>query len=777
MRLWSFLIIPVFVMLVVGACGGGAGSKVDQTDGDGGPGGPGGQLGDGGGCQPKTCADMGYNCGQNADGCGNLLDCGTCTAPTFCGAGGFSKCGGDEPGDGGICTPKTCADQGFTCGPAGDGCGNMIACGACNAPQFCGGGGFSQCGGNASPEAGVCVPSTCAAQGITCGPAADGCGNLLQCGTCQAPQICGGGSAPGVCGDTIPCTGLCLNQVACGGGVTTTFTGTVVAGTQAPYGTPDPVPNVIVYVPNGPVAAFAPGVQCNQCGADVSGNPLIETTTDYKGNFTLTNVPVPPSGMVPVVIQLGRWRRQLTFPVTQCTTASLGQIHMPRNKTEGDIPFTAISTGEYDALECVLVKMGVDTTEFTIPGGGGRIEMYQGNGVDDGPNTPAETALTATAGPTVFDNYDQVLFPCWGGDPEPGSVDSTFGQSNVKTPTELSNFNAYVNGGGRVFTTHYSYAWLFNNPPFSTVATWAPDIEPLTATANIQQAPAEVNTFYMWMNALTTNGSTGGQFTLNQPRYGLSAINTSESELWIEGTNPQGTETGYTSEGTAPASFPLLFTTNTPVQSANQCGRVIFSGFHVITTEAGFTGTFPSECAQQPMSAQEKALEYLIWDLASCVPGPPAPLCRPLTCAQQNIGCGPAGDGCGNTIQCGPCTAPQTCGGGGQFAQCGGVDAGTCVPQTCAQQNIGCGPAGDGCGGAINCGPCTPPQTCGGGGTPGQCGFIDGGSCTPQTCQELGINCGSSGNGCGGTLSCGTCTAPETCGGGGMPGVCGGGTR
>src|SRR5262245_1728145 len=29
----------------------------------------------------KTCADEGANCGPIGDGCGGIIDCGTCTAP------------------------------------------------------------------------------------------------------------------------------------------------------------------------------------------------------------------------------------------------------------------------------------------------------------------------------------------------------------------------------------------------------------------------------------------------------------------------------------------------------------------------------------------------------------------------------------------------------------------------------------------------------------------------------------------------------------------------
>jgi len=39
----------------------------------------------------------------------------------------------------------------------------------------------------------------------------------------------------------------------------------------------------------------------------------------------------------------------------------------------------------------------------------------------------------------------------------------------------------------------------------------------------------------------------------------------------------------------------------------------------------------------------------------------------------------------------------------------------------------------------------------------------NGGTCTPTTCSALGKTCGSVSNGCGGTLSCGTCAAGQTC--------------
>jgi hypothetical protein len=130
--------------------------------------------------------------------------------------------------------------------------------------------------------------------------------------------------------------------------------------------------------------------------------------------------------------------------------------------------------------------------------------------------------------------------------------------------------------------------------------------------------------------------------------------------------------------------------------------------------------------------------------------------CNPQGCP-PNVECGPASNGCGGIIaSCGTCSPPQTCGGGGTAGVCGGTSG--CVPLTCAQAGVTCGPAGDGCGNLIQCGACD----------------AGGSGCTPETCSQLGYNCGPAGDGCGGTIAtCGTCTPPLTCGGGGTPGVCG----
>jgi hypothetical protein len=167
--------------------------------------------------------------------------------------------------------------------------------------------------------------------------------------------------------------------------------------------------------------------------------------------------------------------------------------------------------------------------------------------------------------------------------------------------------------------------------------------------------------------------------------------------------------------------IPLHFTFNTPVgaPSQNQCGRVVYSDWHAQSYNFTKNKTFPAECPAGAMTAQEAIVEFMLFDLSACVM-PYTPVCTPKTCASENIQCGPAGDGCGNLLNCGPCPMGQYCGGGGP-GKCG--NSSSCMPSTCAAQGLQCGPAGDGCGNQLNCGNCPTGEICGLGG-PGKCGKV-----------------------------------------------------
>ena len=746
---------------------GGAGGANDGGPGDGGfdGGGSGGAGGDAGSdsfsCNtPLTCAKQGFNCGPAGDGCGGLLDCGTCTAPEVCGAKSPGVCAqgvGVLPDGGTSCVPTTCLAQGFSCGFAGNGCGGSLNCGPCTAPgESCGGGGKSGVCGKPS-----CTPRTCADLDAGCGVHGDGCGGVTPlCGTCNYPDTCGGGGILNRCGNTFPdggadagqaCTNLCLQQNGCDGGTRTSVSGTVYAPTDpALYGNPDPLSGAFVYIPNGTVKKFDAGVACEKCSDSVSGDPLVSTTTAINGSFVLTNVPCGTN--IPLVIQLGRWRRQITIPSVACcanTALTAAQTRLPRSQGEGhpndNIPLIAVTTGNADNLECILPKIGIAASEFTTPSGTGRVRMYRDNGVNPLGGLPAASTLYNS--PTELAKYDVVIADCVGGE-------------QTKSAAQRTNMENYANGGGRLFTSHYGYVWLYGKPSsnsFTPTADWdVNQSSPPNQDGYVDMSFVKGQTFAQWLaavNALAVSSTPlVPRIRVNTVRRDFDAVN-APAERWVYGT-ADGKAVSQTN-----AAIPLQYAFTTPLAAtaANKCGRVLFSDFHVSSG-----GTFPA-CTSGPMTPQEKVFEYLIFDLTSCVT-PYTPNCGAKSCAELGFNCGPAGDGCGGLLNCGTCASPQSCGGGGQPGVCGGG----CTPRTCAAQGLTCGPAGNGCGGELNCGTCPPGQVCGGGG-PGVCGSA---GCAPKTCTDQGFNCGPAGNGCGGLLDCGNCPPGQVCGGGG-PGVCG----
>src|SRR5262249_37974307 len=254
-----------------------------------------------------------------------------------------------------------------------------------------------------------------------------------------------------------------------------------------------PLYNAIVYVPNGQIQPFSAGVTCDRCGAVTSGSPLVTTLTEADGTFLLKDVPTGSN--IPLVIQIGRWRRQVTLPTgPACTNPPIidvNLVRLPRNKTEGDIPLMAIATGNADPFECLLRKMGISDSEFTAPGGGGRIHYYVSNGKPMATPTPDAGNLWTDAGTLM--NYDVVLLPCEGA-PNPHAA----GTQNIIN---------YTSAGGRVFTTHYGYVWIaapFAPNPFPLTGDWQPDPSqthnpPSPFTVNVDQSFPKGAAFASWL--------------------------------------------------------------------------------------------------------------------------------------------------------------------------------------------------------------------------------------------------------------------------------------
>jgi hypothetical protein len=397
----------------------------------------------------------------------------------------------------------------------------------------------------------------------------------------------------------------------CSGTATTSITGTV----YAPNGT-DPLPNVTVYIPTTPVAPFTPGVSCPTVGALPSGNPLVGTETDVNGNFTLLNVPVGSN--IPLVIVSGRWRRQLVIPsTTACVNTQLPSNFavMPQNQSQGDIPKIAIATGAVDQVECVLRKVGISDSEFTDPTGSGRINLYLGSGASGAEidlATPTQASLMENA--LTLNSYDVLMLPCQG--TPIGNYLYNSGSVSISNPSgapsalgteELANFINFANSGGRVYSSHYSYAWMFQNPPFNGVVNWDVDQAPLPdGLATVDTTFSGGQTLATWLQNVGAS-TTMGQIEINTLKHDFNGV-IAPTQSWLTLDDP--------ADGNPVMQMVFDTPIETPGTTVNQCGRVLFNEYHVENGASSPLQSFPQECSSSTtMTPQEKLLEYMLFEL------------------------------------------------------------------------------------------------------------------------------------------------------------------
>ncbi len=382
----------------------------------------------------------------------------------------------------------------------------------------------------------------------------------------------------------------------------TSVSGTVYSPAKSQ---PDPLYNAIVFVPQGKPDAFQSGATCDQCGVLNTAKAVSTTLTNSAGKFQLAGI--DSGDNVPLVIQIGRWRRQVTIPhVAACTNTELPAelTRMPRNQQEGDIPLMAIASGWADPTECLLRKMGIDEAEFTIPGGTGRIHIYESDGANAGAGATNADALFASV--DALKKYDMVLLPCEG---FPDSKNPPTARPDPAGP----NLLAYLNAGGRVFATHFSDYWFATGPnPLPKTATWGRTLPPITdnLTAKVDTSFPKGAALAEWLQNVGAS-QTKGEIDIKQARHNVDGPN-APAQRWIYSDSPTSLQ---------------HFTFNTPFDGDPNasCGRAVYSNFHIASrTSQGSTRppptTFPKECdSDMTLDAQEKVLEFMLFDLASCV--------------------------------------------------------------------------------------------------------------------------------------------------------------
>jgi hypothetical protein len=307
-------------------------------------------------------------------------------------------------------------------------------------------------------------------------------------------------------------------------------------------------------------------------------------------------------------------------------------------------------------------RIGIDDAEFTNPSGTGRINLF----VDDifgsaGVDTPTSAYASGAAfadfstlfsavdgvadggytdgGVDPLSSYDIVMIACQGSQSAGRAVSSA----------EKQGLKTFVDNGGRAFLSHYNYSWLrggnvvgskdlapsaegsaidlqtkYNQTPFPPIAVWE-DPSALTyapggdGTYLVDTSFPRGSDMSKWLFNVGAS-TTAGSIALSNVKDPATSVISGVAERWIY-EDSMGT--------------PYI-SANTPIEESatpdQQCGRVVHTGIHVAAVSSDTHSAFPNGCVTGDLTAQEKALEFLFFDLSSCVSdetkAPPAPPVR-----------------------------------------------------------------------------------------------------------------------------------------------------
>ncbi|HTB73791.1 MAG TPA: hypothetical protein VK762_11135 [Polyangiaceae bacterium] len=446
----------------------------------------------------------------------------------------------------------------------------------------------------------------------------------------------------GVCPPGSPLS--CYVNQNCPGGSQTTIAGTV----YDPAGR-NPLPNVVVYVPNDPstVRLINTGTStCLDCETPIDDYVTV-TVTDAKGHFSLAGVPTGEN--VPLILQAGKWRRMIAVPqVKDCATTNLpssgsGQARLPRNHQEGDLPQMAVLTGGCDNVACFLIGAGVDPTEFTAPGAGGHVAVYQGLGATGSgaalSNGVAGDCTTSScplwSSKQALETYDDVFLGC-----ECDAHDET------KLAPSLLAMHDWLGEGGRVFATHSQTTWFRNGPSdLQSIAAWT--LGPASGASGpfaVDTSSAAGQSFASWLFNVGAADPDGG-VSLNPADISTSVTTVaSPTSAWIRDTS-SATDGGDGGDAGGQAGNVKLLSAPMPVATGDAsvplyCGRVVVSDIHPGGGQAlqgsssdgsSAPAPVPAACAAGSLTPGEEALEYLLFSSeGTCVLGqskvpPPLP--------------------------------------------------------------------------------------------------------------------------------------------------------
>jgi hypothetical protein len=427
-------------------------------------------------------------------------------------------------------------------------------------------------------------------------------------------------------------------ECACASDNTTTIEGYVFdpAGKNPLYNVSVYVPDPASPLPNLDTVPLACG--CTQLfPAKVRA---MSAPTDATGHFKIT---CAPSGMVSLVVQTGKWRRQYDgIAVSANRPNTVANLRLPANSSEGSLPNIAIATGASDSFECLPLRLGVSASEYVVGSAvGGHIHIYTGYRGAALAAGSVEAYLGLWDQPAHLNEHDVVILSCEGQETTGGTPGAPLNAANQ------SSLMSYANAGGRVFASHFQYAW-FSSGPFATgansIATWTTGAQHIDDT---RAFPADIDT------TLVAGASFPAGSALAQWLNLVGALTANQLPIWFARNNvqallrPPSTEWIHLDPSVLQApSATQYFSVDTPIGAGDGavCGRVVYSDLHVSGGPgmnapgvppdypnlpgqgagrgrggAAQFGIVPTQCAAHPLTPQEEALEFMLFDLSSCL--------------------------------------------------------------------------------------------------------------------------------------------------------------
>lgn len=402
---------------------------------------------------------------------------------------------------------------------------------------------------------------------------------VLGCSAGTENQGGAGGTTPtatGTGGSTA--TFMPTTSTGAGGPTVGDITGKVLA----PEGT-IPISGALVYVTASFPAPIPDTVYCDRCVE-------ITPTTDYTfskadGTFDLG---VHATGPMYLVVQKGQFRRIRAINVMtgmQPADASLTTLPGRTNQAAGDsIPKMAVRVGQWDSIENSLQKLGIAPDAF---------DKFQ-YAFPPNANDPFSPDKLLNDYDNTLSKYHIVFVPC------SGSSGTTCNDGTTGSATVKSNLQKFVEAGGRLYVTDYSYDFV--RQPWPEYIDWKDQTSAIGSACltGAYDSPAQnVDPgLEAWM---TAQGM--GQFSVVQSWTAIDQIHTvatTDLDNKPVMVTPKVWVWADTGQGVHPST----------VSFERSCGRVLFSTYH--TEGAGGATLLP----------QEKALLYILLEVSVCLNQP-----------------------------------------------------------------------------------------------------------------------------------------------------------